>query len=39
MVNSLILVVLAVSVANNKKDIIRDWEWIETNLMQTLGML
>ncbi|XP_052799590.1 TBC1 domain family member 9-like isoform X2 [Mya arenaria] len=27
----------SVSVANNKKDIIRDWEWIEANIMQTLG--
>lgn len=27
----------SVSVANNKKEIIKDWEWIETNLMQTLG--
>ncbi|XP_052243499.1 TBC1 domain family member 9-like isoform X1 [Dreissena polymorpha] len=27
----------SVSVANNKTDITRDWEWIEQNLMQTLG--
>ncbi|XP_053384071.1 TBC1 domain family member 9-like isoform X2 [Mercenaria mercenaria] len=27
----------SVSAANNKKDITRDWEWIEANLMQTLG--
>ena len=26
------------AVANNKRDIIKDWEWIESNLMQTLGM-
>ncbi|XP_060561507.1 TBC1 domain family member 9B-like [Ruditapes philippinarum] len=27
----------SVSMANNKKDITKDWEWIESNLMQTLG--
>ena len=28
---------LGVSVANNRAEIHKDWEWIEQNLMETLG--
>ena len=30
---------LGVSVANNRAEIHKDWEWIEQNLMETLGRL
>ena len=26
-----------ISVANNKREIIKDWEWLEQNLMEILG--
>ena len=28
----------AVAIANNRMNILKDWDWLETNLLQTLGM-
>ena len=37
--NYIICSIVAVAIGPNRKMILRDWDWLETNLMQTLGSI